>query len=577
MIKNIAKKTRWYLTGAITGVGLMAMVSFDNYFEISKNLEIFSAIMKELNIYYVDEIKPGELTKTGVDAMLESLDPYTVYIPESMVEDHRMSTTGQYGGIGAQVRKKGDYVVITDIYDNSPAQKSGLQAGDLIVDVAGQSMKGKSTDDVVKFLRGAAQTSVQIKVKREGQANDVPIDLVREEIKIPNVPYYGMLDNEIGYIKLKGFTNNAGGEVGTSLTDLKTKNPGIKAVVLDLRGNPGGLLREAINVVNVFVDKNQTVVSTKGKVSEWNKQYKTVNAATDINIPLAVLVDRGSASAAEIVSGTIQDLDRGVIIGQRSFGKGLVQTTRQLIYNAQIKLTTSKYYIPSGRCIQALDYSHRNADGSVGTIPDSLRSKFKTKSGRFVYDGGGIYPDVSIKPRKYSNVLRSLVLNNLIFDFATIYKSKHPNISSARDFTLTDTDYNDFITFLKDKSYEYKTESEKLLDQFKEIAEKEHYYADLQPEFDALYNKKKASKSNDLQKFKPEIVEFLTEEIVSRYYFQKGRIEASFATDVELKEAVAILKDGNRYKTILSEGYEIKLIDHEAEEMEGEEVIIEQD
>lgn len=577
MIKNITKKTRWYLTGAFTGVGLMALVSFDNYFEISKNLEIFSAIMKELNIYYVDEIKPGELTKTGVDAMLESLDPYTVYIPESMVEDHRMNTTGQYGGIGAQVRKKGDYVVITDIYDNSPAQKSGLQAGDVIVEVAGQSTKGKSTDDVVKFLRGAAQTSVQIKVKREGQASDVPIDLVREEIKIPNVPYYGMLDNEVGYIKLKGFTNNAGGEVSTSLTDLKTKNPGIKAVVLDLRGNPGGLLREAINVVNVFVDKNQNVVSTKGKVSEWNKQYKTVNSANDVNIPLAVLVDRGSASASEIVSGTIQDLDRGVIVGQRSFGKGLVQTTRQLIYNAQIKLTTSKYYIPSGRCIQALDYSHRNSDGSVGTIPDSLRSKFKTKIGRIVYDGGGIYPDVSIKPRKYSNVLRSLVLNNLIFDFATIYKSKHPTIAPAREFALTENDYNDFITFLKDKSYEYKTESEKLLDEFKEIAEKEHYYADLQPEFDALYNKKKASKSNDLQKFKPEIMEFLTEEIASRYYFQKGRIEASFATDVELKEAIAILKDGNRYKSILSEGYEIKLIDHEAEEMEEEEVIIEQD
>jgi len=577
MIKNITKKTRWYLTGAFTGVAFMTLVSFDNYFEISKNLEIFSAIMKELNIYYVDEIKPGELTKTGVDAMLESLDPYTVYIPESMVEDHRMSTTGQYGGIGAQVRKKGDYVVITDIYDNSPAQKSGLQAGDVIVEVAGQSTKGKSTDDVVKFLRGAAQTSVQIKVKREGQANDVPIDLTREEIKIPNVPYYGMLDNELGYIKLKGFTNNAGGEVSTSLVDLKTKNPGIKGVVLDLRGNPGGLLREAINVVNVFVDKNQNVVSTKGKVSEWNKQYKTVNTATDVNIPLVVLVDRGSASASEIVSGTIQDLDRGVIIGQRSFGKGLVQTTRQLIYNAQIKLTTSKYYIPSGRCIQALDYSHRNSDGSVGTIPDSLRSKFKTKNGRIVYDGGGIYPDVSIKPRKYSNILRSLVLNNLIFDFATIYKSKHTTIASAREFTLTDNDYNDFIAFLKDKSYEYKTESEKLLDEFKQIAEKEHYYADLQPEFDALYNKKKASKSNDIQKFKAEIVEFLTEEIASRYYFSKGRIESSFATDVELKEAIVILKDANKYKSILSEGYEIKLIDHEAEEMEEEEVIIEQD
>lgn len=575
-MKKMTKQARIFLMGSITGVAIMALVSFDNYFEISKNLEIYSAIMKELNIYYVDEIKPGDLTKTGVDAMLESLDPYTVYIPESMVEDHRMSTTGQYGGIGAVVRKKGDYVVITEPYENSPAQKAGLQAGDLIVEVAGQSTKGKSTDDVVKFLRGAPNTSVQMKVKREGVANEVVIDLTREEIKIPNVPYYGMVDNEIGYIKLKGFTNNAGGDVNAALTDLKQKNAGMKGVILDLRGNPGGLLREAINVVNVFVDKNQTVVSTKGKVSEWNKTYKTINAATDQNVPLAVLVDRGSASASEIVSGTIQDLDRGVIIGQRSFGKGLVQTTRPLIYNAQLKLTTSKYYIPSGRCIQALDYSHRNADGSVGSIPDSLRSKFKTKSGRFVYDGGGIYPDVSIRPRKYSHILQSLVINNLIFDYATIYKSKHPEIASARDFVLTEADYTDFITFLQDKSYEYKTESEKLLDEFKKIAEKEHYYNDLQVEFDALVTKKKATKSNDLQKFKPEILEFITEEIVSRYYYQKGRIESSFANDAELKEAVAILKDNNRYKTILSEGYEIKLVDYEGGDLE-EEMIMEEE
>ena len=573
-MKKLTKKARWYVMGTFTGVALMALVSFDNYFEISKNLEIFSAIMKELNIYYVDEIKPGDLTKTGVDAMLESLDPYTVYIPESMVEDHRMTTTGQYGGIGAVVRKKGDYVMITEPYEGSPAQKAGLQAGDLIIEVAGQSTKGKTTDDVVKFLRGASNTTVQMKVKREGQANDLTIDLTREEIKIPNVPYYGMVDTEVGYIKLKGFTTNAGGEVSAALTDLKQKNAGIKGVVLDLRGNPGGLLREAINVVNVFVDKNQNVVSTKGKVSEWNKTYKTINASVDASLPLVVLVDRGSASASEIVSGTIQDLDRGVIIGQRSFGKGLVQTTRPLIYNAQLKLTTSKYYIPSGRCIQALDYSHRNSDGSVGSIPDSLRSKFKTKSGRIVYDGGGVYPDISIKPRKYSTILRSLVLNNLVFDFATQYKARHPQIASAREFALTDTEYDEFISFLKDKSYEYKTESEKLLDQFKQIAEKEHYYTELQTEFDALYNKKKATKSNDLQKFKPEIVEFLTEEIVSRYYYQKGRIEASFVNDGELKEAVTVLKDPARYKTILSEGYEIKLVDYEADASD-EEVVVE--
>lgn len=571
-MNKVTRKIRWYVAGTLTGIAITALVSFDNYFEISKNLEIFSAVMKELNIYYVDEIKPGDLTKTGLDAMLESLDPYTVYIPESMVEDHRMNTTGQYGGIGAVVRKKGDYVVITEPYEGSPAHKAGLMAGDLIIEVAGQSTKGKSTDDVVKFLRGAPNTSVKMKVKREGEANDVEINLTREEIKIPNVPYYGMVDNEVGYIKLRGFTTNAGQDVAASLTDLKQKNANMKGVVLDLRGNPGGLLREAINVVNVFVDKGQTVVSTKGKVTEWNKTYKTVNNAVDANIPLAVLVDRGSASASEIVSGTIQDLDRGVIIGQRSFGKGLVQTTRPLIYNCQLKLTTSKYYIPSGRCIQALDYSHKNSDGSVGSIPDSLRSKFKTKVGRVVYDGGGVYPDVSVKPRKYSNILRSLVINNLIFDYATIYRSKHPQIAAARDFKLTEDDYNDFVVFLKDKSYEYKTESEKLLDQFKEIAEKEHYFAELSGEFEALYNKKNATKKNDLQKFKPEITEFLIDEIVSRYYLQKGRIEASFSTDHELKEAVAILKDPARYQSIFAENYEIKLVDFKEEDLTEEDM-----
>jgi len=569
-MKKMNRTFRHFLLGLGLGVVSVGAVSYDNYFELSKNLEIFSTLFKELNVYYVDEIQPGELTKTGIDAMLESLDPYTVYIPESDIEDHRLSTTGQYGGVGAVIRKKGDYVVVTEPYENYPAQKSGLMAGDVIMEVNGQSTKGKTTDDVVKILRGAPNTAVDIKVQREGTDGILTFSITRQEIKIQNVPYYGMVDQEIGYIRLRGFTNNAGNDVKDALTALKKDNPNMKGVVLDLRGNPGGLLREAINVVNVFVDRNQLVVSTKGKVDEWNKTYKTLNPGTDVNIPLAVIINRGSASASEIVSGTIQDLDRGVVIGQRSYGKGLVQTTRPLIYNTQLKVTTSKYYIPSGRCIQALDYSHKNADGSAGTIPDSLRSQFKTKNGRIVYDGGGIYPDVSIRPRKYSNVLRSLVNKNLIFDYATGYRVSHPSIADARRFALTDEDYQLFVDFLKDKSYEYTTESEKLLEEFRETAQKEKYYSEVETEFTALLDKKKTIKNNDLQKFKEEIREYLTDEIVARYYFQKGRIEAALVNDQEVREAISILKDQERYKTILSGSYEIKLVDYEHELVDEE-------
>lgn len=562
------KKTRfrWFLGGTLTGLVMMTLLSFDNYFEISKNIEIFSAVMRELNIYYVDEIKPGDLTKKGIDGMLESLDPYTVYIPETAIEDHKMSITGQYGGIGSTVRKSGDYLMIAEPYEDSPAAKSGLKPGDIVLNVNGQSTKGKDVDDVVKVMRGAPNTTVTLTIKRGEEVKDYSI--TREEIKIKNVPYAGMIDSEIGYIKLQGFTEDAGKEVGEALKDLKSKNA-LKGVVLDLRGNPGGLLREAVNVVNVFVDKQQLVVTTKGKVEEWNKTYKTLNPAVDATIPLVVLVDRGSASASEIVSGTIQDLDRGVIIGQRSFGKGLVQVTRQMnAYNTQIKLTTSKYYIPSGRCIQALDYTNKNADGSVHTIPDSLRSKFTTKGGRVVYDGGGVYPDISIKPHKYSTILISLVQKNFIFDYATIYQRKHEKIASAREFKFTDEDYNDFVAFLKDKNYEYKTESEKKLDEFKEISEKEKYFKELEVEFNALLEKKKSSKSNDLFKFKDEIKEFLIDEIVSRYYYRRGRVEVSLDIDAEIKEALVVLKDVNRYKQILSKDYEIKLIDYKAEDFE---------
>jgi len=572
-MQTLVKKYKHFFIGLSVGIISVISVSYDHYFEISKNLEIFSTLFKELDIYYVDEIKPGELTKTGIDAMLKSLDPYTTFIPESEIEDHRLSTTGQYGGIGAVVRKKGDYIVVTEPYEGYPAQKSGIMAGDVIIEVNGQSTKGKTTDEVVKFLRGAPNSTVTLVVQREGTQGTLKFEVTREEIKIKNVPYYGMVDDKIGYIKLRGFTNNAGNDVKAALLDLK-KNHELEGVILDLRGNPGGLLREAINVVNVFVEKNQLVVSTKGKVEEWNKSYKTLNPAVDANIPLAVLVNRGSASASEIVSGTIQDLDRGVVIGQRTFGKGLVQSTRPLVYNTQLKVTTSKYYIPSGRCIQALDYSHKNADGTAGTIPDSLRSKFKTKNGRIVYDGGGVYPDIPVKPRKYSNVLKSLLNNNHIFDYATLYRIKHNSITDARTFKVDQAEYNLFLEFLKGKSYEYTTQSEKLLEEFQKTAQKEKYFESIENEYKALVDKKQLSKNKDIIKYKDEIAQFLTEEIVSRYYYQRGRIEASLTTDQEVKEAIAVLKDKKRYQAVFEPTFEIKRVEEEnadEDEMEIEE------
>ena len=401
-------------------IGSYAIISYsfvDSYFEVSKNLDIFATLFRELNIYYVDETNPGDLMKKGIDNMLESLDPYTNFIPESEIEDYRYMTTGSYGGIGALVRQMGDYVVISEPYEGFPAQKADLRAGDKILKVNDIDVKGKKTDDISKYLKGQASTSIKLLIEREGEKKPIEKIINREEIKIKSVSYSGMISKSVGYIKLTGFTENASGEVKDALLDLK-KNPALKSIVFDLRGNPGGLLKEAIDIVNLFEDKGTEIVSTRGKVKDWDKIYKAVNNPVDLSVPMVVLVDRGSASASEIVSGSLQDLDRGVVIGQRSYGKGLVQQTRDLSYNAKLKVTVAKYYTPSGRCIQALDYSHRNEDGSVDKVADSLISAFKTKNGRIVYDGGGIAPDVAIEPQKYSSILGSLITKNLLFDFA---------------------------------------------------------------------------------------------------------------------------------------------------------------
>jgi carboxyl-terminal processing protease len=551
-MKKISRKLKiWIVVFLLSTGGIISFSFSDDYFEISRNLDIFATLFRELNMYYVDETKPGDLMKKGIDAMLESLDPYTNYIPESDIEDYRFMTTGQYGGIGALIGQKEDFVVVTDPYEGFPAQKADIRAGDIIMEIDGKSIKGKKYDEISKILKGQPKTFVKLEIKREGEKGLLEKSVMRDEIKINNVPYHGMLDNGIGYIKLTGFTDNAAQEVKEALLDLKSKEQ-LKGLILDLRGNPGGLLNEAVNIVNLFVNKGVDVVSTKGKVKEWDKLYKAINSPVDADVPLAVLVNSGSASASEIVSGSIQDLDRGLIIGQRTFGKGLVQTTRPLSYNSQLKVTTAKYYIPSGRCIQALDYSHRNDDGSVGKIPDSLISEFKTKSGRIVYDGGGIMPDNVTEQQMLSSIAQSLISKFLIFDYATFYRIKHDSIASARSFRLTDAEYNEFVKWLSGKEYDYTTKSEKALEDLKSNAEKEKYFNAVSGEYDALKKKMMHDKNSDLIKNKEEIKELLQDEIVSRYYYQNGRIESSFDFDPDIKKGIEALSDKNVYSQIFN-------------------------
>lgn len=522
----------------------------NNQFEISKNLDIFATLFKQLHLNYVDDINSSNLIKTAIDEMLVSLDPYTNYIPEDEVEDLRFMTTGQYGGIGALIQKRDEYIMITDPYFGFPAQKAGLNAGDIIIEVNDKDIRKLSSSEVSDLLRGQPGTPVKLKYKRLNVKEEMVKEILREEVKIDNIPYSGILSNNIGYIKLTSFTQNAGKEVKDAFVDLKGK-ANLEGIILDLRGNGGGLLNEAVNIANIFVDKGQLVVSTKGKMADKNSRHQTLNPAVDNEMPLVVLVDRGSASASEIVAGAFQDLDRGLIIGQRTFGKGLVQNVFPLSYNAKLKITVAKYYIPSGRCIQAINYAERNEDGSINRIPDSLKVAFKTKNGRTVYDGGGIEPDVKVEPFEYSNISISLVTKNLIFDYATKFFYENEKIPPVAEFKITDKIYKDFLAFIADKDYDYTTQSEKKLKELKDIAEKEKYFESLKSEYENLNKKLIHNKDEDLANFRQEIEFLLKNEIVSRYYYQKGRIENNLDFDAEVDSAVAVIKDKGRYNQLL--------------------------
>jgi len=535
----------------VAGFLLMGLNNIDNKnFEIAKNLDIYFSLFRELNTFYVDEIDAGKLVKESIDDMLTSLDPYTTYIPESDIEDFRFMTTGEYGGIGALISKHGDEILISEPYENFPAHKSGLRAGDVLLEVSGKSTVGMSTEDVSNLLKGSAGQEIKVKIKRYGEKKPLELNIVREKIVIDPISYYGMLDDETGYIYLSNFTKDCGEKVKKTFLELKEEK-GAKKLILDLRGNPGGLLMEAVNICNIFIPKDQEVVSTKGKVSEWDKSYKTTGAPVDTLIPIAVIVNRGSASASEIVAGTIQDLDRGVIIGSRTFGKGLVQTTRDLSYNTKLKVTTAKYYIPSGRCIQALDYSHRNEDGSVGHIPDSLISEFSTRNGRKVYDGGGVVPDILVEEKSLSNLSVGLITQFKMFDYATKFRTENATIKSVGAFDINDSIYSDFVNYVEKSNFTYTSETQEVLKELRESAKEEKYLDLAEEQIKELEKTLTPDLDRDLNRFREEISLLLENEIIARYYYQKGSTQATLETDDAVKKAKEILANSADYKKTL--------------------------
>ncbi|MFH0759278.1 MAG: S41 family peptidase [Bacteroidota bacterium] len=546
------KKRNIILAGALIVLLSVGFTSIGNKdMELVKNLDIYYTLFRELNMFYVDETDPQELVTTSINAMLESLDPYTTYIPESDMDDFNFQTTGEYGGIGSLIRRSGDFTIIADPYKGFPADKAGLRAGDKILEVDGKSAENQAIESVSEQLKGKPGTKIVLTIERYGEEKPLEFTLVREKISINNVPYYGMLNDQTGYIRLSNFTTGAASEVENALIELKNQHK-MKTLVLDLRANPGGLLLEAVRICNLFVDKGELIVNTRGKVKQWDSDYVTQKDPVDKDIPLVVLINSGSASASEIVAGALQDLDRAVIVGQRTFGKGLVQTSRPLKYNAQLKVTTAKYYIPSGRCIQALDYSNRNEDGSVGKIPDSLISEYETHNGRLVYDGGGIQPDFEVVPEMLSEITLQLYTQNIFFDFATRFRNENETIESAKTFRISNDNYKSFKSFVESKDFEFQTASEQAYEQLVKTAKREKYYDLASEEFSSLEEKLSHNNLKDLETFQEEIRQILGEEIVNRYYYQGGRILSQIQEDVQVEKALEILNDPGVVKEVLA-------------------------
>ena len=543
-------KKRIIITGLIVlvlGVGYTGIKTKD--LDIVKNLDIYCTLFRELNMFYVDETNPEDLVSTSIKSMLKSLDPYTTYIPESEMDDFNFQTTGEYGGIGSTIRVFDGNTIISGPYEGFPAAKAGLRTGDVLLEIDGEKAHGLTLPEVSDRLKGKPGTKLKLKVKRVEEI--LTISLEREQITVSNIPYFGMLDDHTGYIRLDNFTTNAAAEVRAAYRELDNNNE-MNSLVLDLRGNPGGLLVEAVRTCNLFIDKGELIVSTIGKVKQWDSEYKTSREPIDTEIPIAVLVSRGSASAAEIVAGAMQDLDRGIVIGQKTFGKGLVQATRPLKYNAQLKVTTAKYYIPSGRCIQMLDYTHRNDDGSVGMIPDSLITEYATKNGRPVFDGGGVKPDINVESEMYSEIFVQLFAKALFSDFAIEYRNTHEAIASPAEFTLSDSEYKDFQEFVDASGFTYKTASEDALNKLIKTAKKEKYYELSEGEFLALEEKLSHNNLKAMETFRPEIQRYLETEIVQTYYYHAGRAQSFIRDDESLDEALKVLSNPIQVQNILN-------------------------
>ncbi len=541
------------------GMGLFSFKGDDRNFQIAKNLDLINAIFKELDMFYVDTINPEEMIQNGVEGMLALTDPYTEYYPEEEVSSLKEMTTGKYGGIGAAIRyyEAKDRIAIIEPTEGMPAAEAGVKAGDIILSVGGKEMvRGDMkpqdfSSKVSEALRGEPGTSFVLKVLRplKNDSTVLEFQITRKNIRTNPIPYSGMVRDSIGYLALSSFTENSAKDFKKAFIELKRK--GATSIIIDLRDNGGGSLSEAVDIVNLFVPKGQEIVVTKGKLKQGQGSFKTQSEPVDTQIPIAVLVNGGTASASEIVSGSMQDLDRAVVIGTRTFGKGLVQTIRPLPYNGSLKVTTSKYYIPSGRCIQAIDYAKKNADGSVARIPDSLTHVFHTAAGREVRDGGGIRPDIEVKGDRIPNIVFYLMNDDLIFDYATQYCWDHPTLASVDDFKLTDADYENFKKLVKSRDFTYDRQSEKLLKNLKEVAEFEGYMDEASEEFKALEKKLNHNLDRDLDVFAKPIKEYISQEIVTRYFYQRGAVMERLKDDDDLKKAIEVLGDKEQYRKIL--------------------------